>query len=499
MLQGACARGEVARPNVVLIYGDDVGYADIGVNGATVIPTPHIDRLASRSLNFTDGHAPSATCTPSRFSMLTGVHAFRQGVRIAPPNASLLIDPDAMTLPRLFQDAGYNTGLVGKWHLGLGDKEAGPQWNGELKPGPIELGFDDVFMMPTTNDRVPCVYVEGHRVVGLDPDDPIHVGKKYEDVDLPGSTQYPTWDKGPVYHSVINGIGRIGYMSGGKSALWDDRTMADVFVKQAKEFLSKQSTEEPFFLYFSSQDIHVPNTPHQRFQGKTKYGVRGDAMVQFDWSVGQIVGELERLGLSDNTIIILTSDNGPTQHDDSYPSTPQVQRYSHRHNKGHDASGPWRGGKYEIYEGGTRIPFMVSWPGVIEPGRSDAMVNQIDFVASFASLLEIELADDQAIDSRDTWDAFAGSDPVGLSLILEEGRSVALRMNQWKYIPAMDPKWGQGFWPEEDQLFNLENDRGEQANLIASEHEKAESMREVLEALRGDQGVRAAVTNFDAN
>ncbi len=166
------------HPNVVVIYGDDVGYGDLGAYGAELIPTPHLDRLASQGLRFTDGHCSAATCTPSRFSLLTGIHGFRHGVRVLPPNAPMKIQPDMYTLPQMFRDAGYKTAIVGKWHLGLGDGKTPVDWNGDVKPGPLEVGFDYSFLLPSTNDRVPCVYVENHRVLNLDPSDPLFVGKE---------------------------------------------------------------------------------------------------------------------------------------------------------------------------------------------------------------------------------------------------------------------------------------------------------------------------------
>ncbi|CAA6690689.1 MULTISPECIES: arylsulfatase [unclassified Lentimonas] len=490
----ACASAaNLSRPNVVLIYGDDVGYADVGVNGATQIDTPNIDQLAAGGLNFTDGHSSASTCTPSRYSLLTGVQAFRHNVRIAPPNEPLLIDPDAMTLPRLFKQAGYSTGIVGKWHLGLGDKDTGPNWNGALKPGPLELGFDSAFLLPTTNDRVPCVYVDGHHVVNLDPNDPIYVGDTLADVQIAGSTQYPDARKDSnevFYKSIVNGIGRIGYMSGGQSALWDDYTSTDVFVGKACEFITEHR-DQPFFLIYSAQDIHIPNAPNQRFKGATKLGSRGDAMVQLDWAVGAILEELERYGLSENTIVIFTSDNGPTHHDDSYPSTEKVELYSPKSGNGHDASGPWRGGKYEIYEGSTRVPLVIRWPAQIQAGTSQATVNQIDFMASFANFLNVELSADEGRDSRDALAALLGEDATGSELLIEEGRGVALRMGDWKFIPAMAPKYARGFWPLEDCLYDLSKDVGEQNNLILQYPEKAQSMSLRLKELKSSKSIRA--------
>lgn len=493
------------RPNIVLIYGDDVGYADVSVNvedhGDESLPrilTPNIDKLAGEGLNFTDAHSPASTCTPSRYSLLTGVHAFRSGVAIAPPNAPSLIRTDMLTLPAMLKRAGYRTGIVGKWHLGIGEKGQGPDWNGALKPGPLELGFDSSYILPTTNDRVPCVYVDGHYVENYDPDDPIYVGDTLAEVQVSGSTQYPdARELNPnerFYKSVVNGIGRIGYMSGGKAALWDDYTSTDVFVGKAIEFI-EANKEAPFFLFYSAQDIHIPNAPNERFQGKTNLGARGDAMVQLDWAVGEIVKSLEQHGLRENTILVFTSDNGPTHHSDTYSQTEKVAVYSPHAGDGHDASGKWRGGKYEIYEGATRVPLMISWPNRIEPGATDALVNQIDFIASFASLVGVDLSEGEARDSRNTLDAFIGTDSHGLVNMIEEGRSVALRYRNWKYIPASTNKRHRGFWPEEECLFDLRKDPGEQENVISQFPELAAELAARLEKVRNARSVRALNLN----
>ncbi len=485
------------KPNVVIIYGDDVGFGDVGVYGSEMIPTPNIDKLASEGLRFTDGHCSAATCSPSRFSMLTGVHGFRHGVRVLSPNAPLSIPTDILTLPGLFRQAGYATGVVGKWHLGIGARGVYTDWNGDVKPGPLEIGFSSSFLLPSTNDRVPCVYLRGHRVVNLDPKDPLFVGSKKEMAGKKGSTQYPdarTNREAMTYYqsshghnnSVINGIGRIGYMAGGKAALWDDETMADVFVKEAKAYIA-ENKDKPFFLYFASQDIHVPRAPNPRFHGKTELGYRGDAMVQFDWATGQILQSLEEHGLTENTIVIFSSDNGPV-YDDGYDDGTTVPVSSREKDRGHDGSGIWRGGKYQIYEGGTRVPFIIRWPAKIKPGVSNAMVNQIDFIASFAELLNIDLPDTEARDSRSTLAAFLGTDPVGQQYMIEEARGLALRQGDWKYIPGGKPKKNKKGKPVE--LYNLKKDPSEQDNVAAKHPEKAEAMGRLLEKLEKSEGVR---------
>ena len=197
------------KPNVVIIYGDDVGFGDVGIYGSTLIPTPNIDRLAKEGLLFTDGHCSAATCTPSRYSLLTGVHGFRDGVAILPPNAPLTISTKALTLPKLFQQAGYSTGVVGKWHLGLGEKGTPVDWNGDVKPGPLEIGFDHSFLLPSTNDRVPCVYLEGHRVRNLDPKDPLYVGTAHQPI-YPSDAEDILWQVGCFWrHTQAAGTLRV--------------------------------------------------------------------------------------------------------------------------------------------------------------------------------------------------------------------------------------------------------------------------------------------------
>ena len=486
------------KPNVVIIYGDDVGYADVGVYGSKLIPTPNIDRLAVEGLMFTDGHCSAATCTPSRFSMLTGIHGFRHGVRVLAPNAPSKITPDMFTLPQLFKQAGYRTAVVGKWHLGIGDGKTPVDWNGDVKPGPLEVGFDYSFLLPSTNDRVPCVYVENHRVVNLDSSDPLFVGKKPDGV---ACTEYPDGKKNPeamTYYksshghnsSVINGIGRIGKQFGGKSALWNDETMADVFVEKTKEYLSSQEADAPFFLYFSSQDIHVPRAPHPRFKGKSELSYRGDAMVQLDWATGEILNALESNGLAENTLVIFSSDNGPV-YDDGYEDGTTVRTSTKEVDRGHDASGPYRGGKYQIYEGGTRVPFIVKWPGHIQPGKSTAMVSQIDFIASFASLLDISLDESQAIDSRNNLPALLGKSETGNAYMIEEaGRSLALRHGPWKYVQGKAKKPKKGI--SSGELFHLDSDIGEQRDVAKNNQNVTAEMSEMLQKLiESDGGIRA--------
>lgn len=492
LLLAAAPRAQQKPPNVLLIYGDDVGYADVQCYGDGLIPTPNIDKLAGQGLRFTDGHCAAATCTPSRFSLLTGIHGFRHKVRVLPPDAPLLITQQMFTLPQLFERHGYETMIIGKWHVGLGERGTPVDWNGDVAPGPLEVGFDHCYLLPSTNDRVPTVYLQDHRVVGLDPKDPLFVGQRPDDFAgtfYPDGKQHPeamTFMRSSVGHanSVIGGIGRIGYQWGGQHALWNDETMADVFVAEARKFLAAQRPDRPFFLFYSAQDIHCPRTPHPRFRGVSGLSWRGDAMVEFDWATGALLQALDEYGFADDTLVIFSSDNGPV-YDDGYEDGTTVPTSTREVDRGHDASGPYRGGKYQVYEGGTRVPFMVRWPGHVKPGVSAATVNQIDLIASFARLLGTQLEDGQAIDSRDTLDALLGKDKLGLPFMLEEAGRLALRVGDWKYVQAS----GKNGAPE---LYDLATDQGEQHDLAAERPDKARELGELLEQLVADpRGVRA--------
>ena len=300
--QAQAPRTEQDRPNVIVILADDLGFGDISCNGSRTIATPNIDRIAAEGIRFTNAHTTSSTSTPARFGLLTGIYPWRvPGTGIAPGDAGMIIRPGTPTLASTLRDAGYTTGAVGKWHLGLG--ESGRQdWNGHITPGLEEIGFDYSFIMAATGDRVPCVYIENQRVYNYDPEAPISVSYKEN---FPGE---PTGRDNPellMLHpshghdmSIVNGISRIGYMKGGGKALWKDEEIADVITGKAVEFIEK-NRERPFFLYFGTNDIHVPRVPHKRFAGRSGMGARGDAILSFDWSVGRIARVLDSLGIAD--------------------------------------------------------------------------------------------------------------------------------------------------------------------------------------------------------
>ncbi len=482
------------KPNIVLIYADDLGYGDISCNGATKIRTPNIDRLAHQGLRFTNAHTSSSTCTPSRYSLLTGEYAWRKtGTGIAPGNAALLIPTDHITLPGVLQKAGYKTGVVGKWHLGLGPK-GGPDWNGEIKPGPLEIGFTYSFLLPATGDRVPCVYVENHRIVNLDLKDPIQVSYKEPIGSDPTGKDHPELLKMLFSHghdqTIINGVSRIGYMSGGKSARWIDEEMADVLTSKVNRFI-EDSKSGPFFVYFSTHDIHVPRMPHSRFAGKSEMGPRGDAILQLDWCVGEVMKTLTKLNLVNNTMVIISSDNGPVV-DDGYKDD-AVEKLN-----GHKPAGPLRGGKYSAFDAGTRIPFIVYWPGKVKPSTTDALVSQVDLLASLAALTGQRLSQTEAPDSFNTLDTFLGKSKKGRAYVIEHAinNTLSLIKENWKYIePHQGPALMQEVAVEtgnasEPQLYNLKTDLGETRNLARQQPELVAELAALLKAVRKKEGYK---------
>jgi len=475
------------KPNIVLIYADDLGYGDVGCYGATKVQTPNVDRLAKDGLRFLDAHSPSATCTPSRYALLTGEYAWRKkGTGVLPGNANALIRPGRTTLASMLQKAGYTTAAVGKWHLGLGDGEI--DWNAEIKPGPLEIGFNYCFLIPATGDRVPCVYVENHRVANLESNDPIQVSYGQPIGAEPTGKAHPELLKVHPSHghdqTIVNGISRIGYMSGGKSARWVDEDIADVLTAKAVKFI-EGNKDRPFFLYFATHDIHVPRAPNSRFAGKSGCGVRGDVILQFDWCAGEILKALDRLNLTGNTLVILSSDNGPVV-DDGYRDG-AVENLN-----GHKPAGRLRGGKYSAYDGGTRVPFIVRWPGHVKPGDTDALVSQTDFTATFAALTGQTLTAADAPDSFNVLPALLGQSKIGRDHLVEHAGVLSLIEGRWKLIePGKGPKvlvntsteTGQAPQP---QVYDLQTDLGEKHNVAAEHPDIVEKLSARLKKIRND-------------
>ena len=484
--QRATAQQPIDKPNVVVIYVDDLGYGDLSCYGATKVQTPNVDRLANGGVKFTDAHCSAATCTPSRFSLLTGSYAFRKNAAILPGDAPALIQPGTPTLPAMLQENGYKTAVIGKWHLGLGNGDV--DWNDKITPGPLEIGFDYSYLIPATGDRVPCVMVENHHVVDLDKDDPIQVSYKKKIGTDPTAIENPDLVKYPADRqhgkTIVNGVSRIGYMTGGNSARWRDETVPYLMLKKARNFIDENS-KDPFFLYFAFHDIHVPRLPDHRFEGATDMGVRGDAIVQMDYITGQLVDHLEKKGLLENTLIIFSSDNGPVLNDGYQDEA--VERIGD-----HKPAGPFRGGKYSCLEAGTRVPTIAHWPKRIAPGQtSNALLGHVDLYASVAELLNYQLKDSEAPDSFKMLETILGKDKKGREFLLEEAYSYSLRYGKWKYIQPVKNEKSNGWiknskgiesgFSTQAQLFDLEKDIREENNVAESNKKILRKIEKELE------------------
>lgn len=484
---GSKQQEEVKQPNVIFIVADDLGYGDLSCYGAKRVQTPNVDRLSAEGLRFTDAHAVASTSTPSRYSLFTGHYSWRRNdTGIATGDAGMVIRPEQTTVADIFKAAGYTTGAVGKWHLGLGDKTGTQDWNGFVSPGPQDLGFDYSYLMAATGDRVPCVWMENQRVANYDPEAPIQVGYKTPFPGEPLGKDHPemlTKLKPSPNHghdmAIVNGISRIGYMKGGGKALWEDENIADTIAAKAVQFIERQK-EKPFFLYVGTNDIHVPRYPHERFRDKSGMGYRGDAILQFDWTVGLIVEALEKADILDNTLIVLTSDNGPVV-DDGYADKAVELLGDHR---------PWgelRGGKYSNFEAGTRVPFIVHWPAVVKPGISNALFSHIDMFGSMEKLTGQDMGETAGIDSQDYLAILTGEDKKGRDYVIESSGSLSISDGEWKYItPNKGPAYNKLTNTElgnstDDQLYNLSEDVGEKQNVAEKYPDKVKEMKRILE------------------
>ncbi len=479
------------KPNILILYADDVGYGDLGCYGAKGVETPNLDYMAKHGVMFTDAHSAAATCTPSRYSLLTGNYAFRMQAGILPGDAPLFIPPGTPTLASSLKEVGYKTAVVGKWHLGLGDGNV--NWNEAVKPGPLEIGFDYSFIIPATNDRVPSVYLENHHVVGLDPNDPLQIlftddATDPNPFDNPTGISHPEMvrQKGDVQHSgvIVNGVPRIGFMDGSRQAWWRDEDFPHILTDKAIDFIN-QTKEDPFFMFFAFNEIHVPRIPNEQFIGKSTMGVRGDAIAQMDWMAGKILDALREKGLLENTLVIFSSDNGPVLNDGYEDLAVELLG-------DHKPAGPFRGGKYSIYEGGNRMPTISFWPGVVPEGKTnDALWSQTDLFASLAELSGFQLEETAAKDSQNMLKVILGRSEQGREILLEEAFTFAVRKNNWKYIRprASGAEWItetkniEGGISPEHQLYNLASDPAEQNNLAQKYPVKVEELREILDSI----------------
>lgn len=472
------------KPNIIFLLADDIGYSDVECYGAKHVKTPNIDKLAAQGCRFLDAHSPASTCTPTRRAFLSGRYSWRQnpGSTIAPGDAALSIPVGTPTVASLLKQAGYRTGVVGKWHIGLGP-DGGPDWNGEVKPGPLEIGFDESFIMAATGDRVPTVYVENHRVVGLDPKDPITVSYKQKIGSDPTGQENPELLKLKHTHghdmTIVNGVGRIGWMSGGKAARWRDEEMADTFANHAVGFIEKSAAQKdtPFFLFYATHNIHVPRVPHERFKGTSGRGIRADSIRELDAAVGRVMEALDRLGIADNTLFIFSSDNGGVM-DDGYED---VGDFSYNPNA------PLNGRKGNVLEGGHRVPFIARWAGHIKAGsKSHALIALLDMPRTFAALTGVDVPAGACADSVDVLPALLGQkDTARENFIAHNGGTngpFGVRAGNWKLNTAgsVAGKKNAAASKAGVQLFDLSNDLGESKNLAPKMPEKVKEMQELL-------------------
>ena len=471
---GLRAQSAADRPNVVVILADDLGYGDLGSYGATRVRTPNIDRLAREGLRFTDGHSPHSVCTPTRYGLLTGRYAWRtwNGSATLWSDDPLLIDTTRLTLPKLLRSAGYQTAIIGKWHLGFGapgtpgwDDVKGPDYNRALRPGPLEVGFDYFFGIPHVG-QYPHVLIENHHVVGLDPADPLQI---VLDERWKGRASYLERLGTPAHQFL-----------GGKAATYQHEELAITLTEKAVEWIEKRD-RTPFFLYFAPRNPHSPLRPNARFEGTSEIGVYGDFIHELDWSVGEVLNALERRGLSHNTLVLFSSDNGGLRPRDVLE-------------RGHDPNGALAGQKTEVYEGGNRVPLLVRWPARVKPGsESSALVALTDLMATTSEVLGVTLPYDAGEDSFSFLHALLGTPPtrpVRESLVQDGNRGLfGIREGPWKLI--LGPGGGgnqRGPEVRSDtlpaQLYHLAEDPRETRNLYGTRRDVEVRLRALLREIQ---------------
>lgn len=461
-LCGAAVAPVPARPNIVLILADDLGWGSLGSYGARpdLVRTPHCDRLAREGIRFIDANTPDSVCSPTRYAVLTGRYCWRTSLKheVLNVNSPLHIEPTRLTLPSLLSRHGYRTAGVGKWHLGYGT--AKPDYADELRPGPLEIGFDHYFGVPSNHGDLTGVYVDDHRVAGL--------------------------RSANVRPFGANFYGGKPFM-GLDAPQRDDKTVMATLTDRAIGWLEQQ--KEPFFLYFAPVAVHEPITPSDQTAGSSKAGPYGDWIHELDLSVGRLLDALDRLKQTQNTLVILTSDNGGENKKTRDGTQLQAQA------AGLALNGRWRAGKHSIFEGGFRVPFLARWPGRIPAGSvSSQTINLVDLLATTAAIIGAPLppAAQGAEDSMDVLPALLGRDaPVRPHLIVHSADGVfAVRRANWKYIegrpskPKPPPARATEFRP---QLYDLASDPQEQRDVLRDHPEIARELAALLESAR-DRG-----------
>jgi len=446
---------EVTKPNVILIVADDLGYGDLSCYpGEGRIKTPNCDRLATEGMRFTQAYTAASVCSPARYSLLTGRYPWRTWLKKGVVgNTPALIQPNDFTMANLFRSAGYKTAAIGKWHIGFGDRDQKDlDWNKEIPKGPCDIGFDYFFGMPVSHFYPPYVYIENRRVYHLDPSDPLRL----------------EWPKG----------GGMPTQHGGKSATYKQEEAGREMAARACRYIEENSGS-PFFLFYAAIEPHTPFTPHPDYHGKSDAGSYGDFVVQFDDGIGRILQTLEKQGIADNTIVILTSDNGGIEPGNGYMKKAGIS---------YNPNVPLRGDKGDALEGGLRIPFLIRWPGTVKPGaRSEAVICQTDLLAAFADLLKVPVPANAAEDSRNILGALKGGEAPDKPIVLQSRAGFhALRQGEWIFLDVSHEgdSGSTGDVGTPGQLYNLVDDLHQDDNLHRKYPERVASMLERMNEIR---------------
>lgn len=480
---------EGERPNIVIIYADDMGYGDLGCqNPNSKIPTPHLDQMASEGLRFTDAHSSSGICSPSRFALLTGTYHWRRQHNIVNSFGKPFFDGTEVTLPQLLQKAGYSTAAIGKWHLGwdwkfknepTGKKVQGGKtinyylpndidWNAPISGGPLDRGFDYYFGDGTINFP-PYAWIENDRLI-----------------------EAPTVDQDIVNSGFETEEGNWEFRPGPMVAGWNPYEVLPTLTKKAVEYVNKQEKDKPFFLYFALPSPHAPIIPNTEFIGTSEAGGYGDFMVQTDWVAGQVLKALKAKGLDQNTIVVFSSDNGP-----------EIYAFERAEKYDHYSMGDFRGLKRDVWEGGHHVPFIVKWPGKIKAGTvSDEVISQVDLMATFATIINAPLTEQVAPDSYDLTPILMGkpyTSPLREATVHNTYEDIwGLRQGKWLYINNSSgghSKMPDNFKKRRDYkdfettklLFDMEQDPGQRNNLYEKYPDKIGEMDELLMTYR-EQG-----------
>jgi arylsulfatase A-like enzyme len=460
----------LGKPNIVIILSDDLGWGSVGCYGAdpTMVRTPNIDRLAREGLRCTDASTSSSVCTPTRYSLLTGEYAWRTRLKFEtlPHHAPLLIDPARLNLASMLKGQGYRTAAIGKWHLGYGNQTT-TDYTQPLRPGPLELGFDYHFGVPSNHGDMTGIFVENDRVLGLR-------SAKLDPVSLPKRP------KGGTFLG-LDAPQRV------------DEDVTPTLTDRAVAWLEQQDNTHPFFLYYTPVAVHEPITPSAETRGTSSLGSFGDFIHDLDRSVGAVLAALERKGLTQNTIVLFTSDNGgvfaPTQ---ERPETVAIRA-------GFMPNGPLRDGKVGCYEGGYRVPYIVRWPGHVPAGTtSNEMIGLVDTMATVAAIIHETLPPPSiaAPDSYNILPVWQGQkhEPIRPDMITHSCFGIfSIRQGNWKYLegkpaPGLPQRILQirkkDFQP---RLFDLAADLKEEHDLLAQQPEVAARLQKLLDQQR-EQG-----------